>query len=437
MEQTYPRVLIVGTIPYNKNTSSRAFDAYFHNWEKENLRQIFSNTKKPVKGHCSSLYQITDQRLLKRRFGRVKEVGVIFNDEELPIDWENSNLEVGNKFVEWLYQLGSKESSLKHLGRKWVWKKKYWDTEQLRSWLDEFKPDCVFLAFSDDFFILEIALFVAERYNIPIMSCIGDDYYFNDQKSISILYHIYRKKYKKLVDRVLKRKGSSAIYIGDKIRDKYNEFFGLNGQTIYLSSDIVRHEFRYINKENLKISYCGNIRLGRNKSLVDIANALQSINSQYKLDVYSAEKNTEYTSILSACEGINYYGAIPYKQVMGVMRESDIVIIVEGFGKKDVSTVKYSLSTKAADSMATGGQILVYGSANAGVIEYMKSTQCAVVCTNRIELKEKIEELLSDLKLQKQLYDKAVEVFQENHNKEKNLQLVENMFEDLVDSYAK
>lgn len=35
------RVIIVGTIPYNKNTSSRAFDAYFHNWEKKNMRQIF------------------------------------------------------------------------------------------------------------------------------------------------------------------------------------------------------------------------------------------------------------------------------------------------------------------------------------------------------------------------------------------------------------
>ena len=43
------RVIIVGTIPYNKNTSSRAFDAYFHNWEKKNMRQIFSNTKTPVK----------------------------------------------------------------------------------------------------------------------------------------------------------------------------------------------------------------------------------------------------------------------------------------------------------------------------------------------------------------------------------------------------
>ena len=46
-----PRVLIVGTVPYNKKSSSRAFDAYFHFWEKENLAQVFSHTKKPCHGH--------------------------------------------------------------------------------------------------------------------------------------------------------------------------------------------------------------------------------------------------------------------------------------------------------------------------------------------------------------------------------------------------
>ena len=32
----HPRVLIVGTVPYNTKSTSRAFDAYFHYWEKEN-----------------------------------------------------------------------------------------------------------------------------------------------------------------------------------------------------------------------------------------------------------------------------------------------------------------------------------------------------------------------------------------------------------------
>ena len=52
----HPRVLIVGTVPYNTKSPSRAFDAYFHYWEKENLAQIFSNTKKPCKGHCETLF---------------------------------------------------------------------------------------------------------------------------------------------------------------------------------------------------------------------------------------------------------------------------------------------------------------------------------------------------------------------------------------------
>ena len=66
----HPRVLIVGTVPYNKQSSSRAFESYFHNWEKENLVQIYSNPREPVHGHCSSFYQITDKRMLMRHFNK-------------------------------------------------------------------------------------------------------------------------------------------------------------------------------------------------------------------------------------------------------------------------------------------------------------------------------------------------------------------------------
>lgn len=436
MKGRHPKVLIVGTIPYNKNTSSRAFDAYFHNWEKKNLRQVFSNTKVPVKGHCSSLYQITDQRLLKRHFNRKEKVGVIFRDEELPTEWTDSNLEVGNKFVEWLYRFGSKESALKHLGRKWLWKKKYWDTPHFREWLDDFQPECVFLAFSDDFFILEIALFVADRYNIPIVSCIGDDYYFNDRANASPIYHLYRKKYKSLVRSVFAKKGS-AIYISDKIRDKYNQEFDINGETIYLASEIERRAFREIDKETLVVSYCGNIRLGRNRSLIDIANSLQEINPNYYLDVYSAEKNREYIAPLIDCKGIRYHGAIPYNEVVEVMKGSDISIVVEGFKKKEIDTVKYSLSTKAADSLAAGGQIFAYGAKECGVIEYLESINAAVVCTNKNELKSSLNNLIEDKYIQANLYKQAQCVFQKNHNKADNLRKAEKIFIDLVEENLK
>lgn len=429
------RILIVGTVPYNKNMTSRAFDAYFHNWEKENIRQIFSNTKTPVKGHCGSLYQITDQYLLKKRLGKINEIGKIFNYNELPDDWQNNDLEVSNAFVDKLYKIGSRDTSIKHLARKWLWKKKYWNTEKLNNWLDEFKPECVFLAFSDDFFIPEIAIYVAEKYNIPIMSCIGDDYYFNDRFSLSPFYRIYRKKYKAFIRNVFKHKGS-AFYISDKIRDKYNSEFGLNGETIYLTSDIERREFKEIDKENPVITYCGNIRLGRNRSLADIGKALFEINPDYKLQIYSSEMDEKYIKVLKGKPGIDYKGAVPYKEVMQIIHNSDIVVVAEGFEKKNIIITKYSLSTKAADAIASGAQILAYGDPDCGVIGYLSSVGCAVMCTDKNTelLKEKISNLINDSDLQKRLYDTSEKILNEHHSKERNLTLSEKMFNELTEN---
>lgn len=430
------RVIIVGTIPYNKNTSSRAFDAYFHNWEKQNMRQIFSNTKTPVKGHCGSLYQITDQRLLKRWLHKTDEVGVIFEDKDLPEDWENNDLEVGSSMVNFLYEIGSKDSPLKYILRGILWRKKYWNTKKLNDWLDQFQPECVFLAFSDDYFIPRIALYISEKYNIPIMSCIGDDYYFNDRKSLSPFYYIYRKTYKCLIDRVFRRPGS-AMYIGNKIRDKYNAEFGLNGHTIYLTSDIERREFIPINTVQPRFIYCGNIRLGRNNSLADIGYALQNINANYFVDVYSAEKNEEFITVLKQCPGIHFHGAVSYSKVMQLTAESDVTIIVEGFRKQDVNMTRYSLSTKAADAIASGCSIFVYGASDCGVVGYMQGTGCAIVCNEKRKLESELRKLIFDQELQKQLYDRAVEVDKEDHDKEKNRTLTENMFVRLIEDTRK
>lgn len=65
------------------------------------------------------------------------------------------------------------------------------------------------------------------------------------------------------------------------------------------------------------------------------------------------------------------------------MAESDITVIVEGFEEKDINLSRYSLSTKAADALASGASILTYGSLESGIIEYMQSTDAAMVCTDK------------------------------------------------------
>ncbi len=410
----HPRVLIVGTVPYNKKSTSRAFESYFSGWEKENLAQIFSNTKKPVKGHCQQLFQITDKRMLKRKFSSKIETGVLYEYQNLEDEWTDTSLEVGADIYKKMYKIGGHHTPFTHLLRKWIWKKKHWCTDKLNKWLEEFHPECVFLSFSDDFFIPEIALYVAKKFNIPIVSSIGDDYYFNTHFSLSPFYHIYKSKYRKLIRKVFAHNGS-AIYIGDKIRDKYNKEFGLNGETVYLTSEVQRKPFREIKKDNPLICYFGNIRMGRNVSLNDIGYALGKINTNYVLNVYSNETDEKYIKIFKDNPNVKFCGSVPYSEVQKLNTESDIVVLVEGFTKKDIDKSRYSLSTKAADSLSSGSNMFVYGSYECGLIEYMANTNAATVCTNKNELEEYVRMCINDVNKQKENYQKAIEISEKNH----------------------
>lgn len=419
----HPKVLIIGTVPFNVQSSSRAFDSYFHFWEKENLAQIFSNPKKPCKGHCGTLFQITDHEMLDSWKFLHPDVGTIYNYDNLDDTWENNSYEVSD-YLKKFYKFGAKRSPLTHLLRGILWRKKFWCTKKLNDWLDSFHPDCVFLAFSNDYFINKIAIYVSKRYNIPIVSCIGDDYYFNKRWSFNPLYYIYMHTYKSLIRRVFKI-GGSAVYICDKIRDKYNKEFNLDGQTVYLNSTIERKHFSPINKDHPIITYFGNVRIGRNNSLCDIADVLSKINSNYRLEVYSNEQDETYTKILKNHPFIKFGGSISYEKVKKRMRESDITIIVEGFLKKDIDVSRYSLSTKAADALACGSAILVYGSIECGIIEYMKKTEAAAVCTSKSELLSCIFNIIEKPELQKKYYSKAIEITHQNHTLESSCAIFE------------
>ena len=410
----HPRILIVGTVPYNRKSTSRAFDAYFHFWERENVAQVFSNTKTPCKGHCDRLWQITDQRMVRRWFDRSIQTGREFRYADLPDTWESTDLETGSAAADCAYRLGSRHTPLTHLLRGALWRRRFWCTPEFNAWLDEFRPECVFLAFSNDYFIPQIALYVAERYNIPIVSAIGDDYYFCRSRSLSPLYQLYMSTYQRLIRRVLAHPGS-AVYISDKIRDKYNNAFGLDGETVYLTSEVERRAFHPVNTAAPRITYFGNIRMGRNSSLCDIADALGRIDSSWRLDVYSNERDCTVTDVFSAHENLRFHGSVPYAEVCREIAASDVTLIVEGFREEDVAQSRFSLSTKAADALASGAAILTYGSAECGVVEYMASTAASAVCTDPERLEETIRALVFDADAQRAQYENAICISRAHH----------------------
>lgn len=429
----HPKVLIIMTTPYSTSDSSRTLDAYFHFWEKDRVAQIFSRNWIPNKGHCGEMFQITDANLLKKWLHQSADDGKIYHYEEMR-EQDGNRIMHSDSMSGLGYKLGIKHSPIIEILRGMLWKRKYWCTPTLVKWMDQYKPEVILYNFSNHLFTQQIALFAAERYQIPLVAVIGDDYYFNDSSSMSPAYKIFRYCFKRLTRRILGH-NSSAVYCSDKIRDKYNRYFNICGNTVYVNSSLKRCQFKPINIVSPKIVYFGSIRLGRNQALCEIADALAQIAPQYKLEVYSNENDPNVCKEIKKHKNIIYGGGIPYNQVKEKIAECDIFVIAEGFKKEDINFTKYSLSTKAADGLACGRAIFAYGPKEAGVIEYMKETGAAQVCSDQKALKDSLFYLIQNKELQKKYYDNAVRVFNRNHTVESTTKAFENILREALNKY--
>ena len=353
------KILIVGTQPYRKTNQSRALDTYFREFKKENLMQIYSDSLPPEVGHCSSFYQITDKRLLKRKFNKSINVGKLYLDSELN-KAKNSFSTSKKKYSP------SFKGPIYRFFRKWLWKKKYWDESLLEETVGSFRPDYVFICLSKDFFILDIALHFSEKYSAPIIFCISDDYYFYDEYKFHPFNLLYRKLYKQLFKKCI-AKTCLGIFCSNKIKEKYINEFKIKGETIYIASNAIPKKPFNINHTK-DWYYFGNLEYGRFKSLKEIASCLCKNKSTIKLHVFSKDLK----KMKSNNPNLVLHHSIPYEELIKTMSNAGALIIVEGFGKKNINMVKYSLSTKVGDSLCSGVPVVAYGSNDSGAISFLK-----------------------------------------------------------------
>lgn len=396
-----PRILIIDTQPYNKMVQSRALDSYFHQFDFKNLAQIFSDARTPCKGHCHKLFQITDKRLVKARFNKKNKTGKTFYREDLEDSWTTMN-NSGYK--------PRHKGPLYRFLRKKIWDKKYWDSNGLEEFVASFNPDYIFVGFSKDFFIFDIAIHFAEKYDIPLILSIADDYVFFDEYKNKFLNKWYRKKYLKLMD-YLMAKDVFCIFESEKIKSKYIGHYKVPGEVIYISSDI-EPKLACTHAIEGDWYYFGNLEYGRFDSINQIGHALLDNGVQNKIFVYSKDHDIIATKNLSKNVIVNK--AIPYDEMIEKMNQAGALLVVEGFKENDVKMVEYSLSTKVGDSICFGKPIIVYGDIRCGAIDFLIEKKCGFVATTIDELTSLLNDIKNrteDINVYKNQFDVAKECF--------------------------
>lgn len=419
----YPKVLIVSHEVINLDTSvGKTLYSYFSEWPKEKLCQIYLHLEIPTTNKCEKYFRITDFDILKSLSLFVKP-GEIFGKEDINENLKTARADIGIKKK--IYQKGMQKKNWMFILRNMIWGIGTWKNKKLIEWILNNRPDVIFLPTSDYLFPYSIAQFISKKFNIPIVVCVFDDYYFGKINRNGILnkINIYflRKKIEKIFDRA-----NYVLYNQPKMQLLYSSKFKVANDVFYVSSkENVKEE---IHDKKFKISYIGNLGLGRDKAILDIGMALIKVRPsiEYCIDVYSQEIDNRKLEKLTLDNGINFMGAISSEEVKDVISKSEILILPESFEEKYFGRIEYALSTKIPEYLGSNRCILAYGPKNAGSIQYLLDNDVACVVTDKKDLAECLRKLIYDKDKRKNIVKKQYKLYKKNHIFERNSEILKN-----------
>lgn len=405
----FPRLLVISNSCLSNSTSNgRTLRNFLIGWDINRIAQFYIQNEEPVFDVCNKFYRVTDGQALRSFFKGVPAGGIV----EVPSEKSIEKSKATNK------KRG--RNPLTMFLREVVWNSRRWEKSSFKAWLDYFSPEVVLLQAGDSPFMLKIAMRICKERKIPLVIYNSEVYYFKNfdyfrSKGLPhLLYPIFRMYYKAVFKKTIKL-AKKSIYICDMIKDKYDKEFALPSVTIYTATQ-AEYAGSQNNGCNFVVSYLGNLGVGRHESLIEIANALQNISSEYKLDVYGKIPSETVKTAFDNCKGINYKGFVSYNEVLEIMKNSNLLVHAESFSDFYRKDLQYAFSTKIADSLATGVGFLLYAPKEMACSKYLKDNDAAFVVCNETELLNTLKNLVENPEKCKKFTQAALNLSEKNHN---------------------
>lgn len=416
------KVLVIGHNPFSEEgNNGRTMSEFFQDWDKKNLAQLFLRKETPSFRVCNNFFCVNDFDMVQSLKSR-KDFGHIITED---IICKASEKEIK------IYGKGSRKAQISIFGRNLLWKIGRWKSAALFQWIEDFNPNVIFYFAGQYIFSHKIVLYLSEKYKIPVVTFFGDDYYFSwNVNSPLALYNrrIYRKSFLRLLQ------SGNYITASPLMQKDYYKFFGTKGICILTPSKLKKQN-EILNPSNdvFRISYLGGLGFKRYQALIEVAEALRQLPFKTEFNVYSNESREWLTKELEKTEGVCYRGGVSYQKVLEIMHHSNLLLHVESFDKHTMKGVKYSMSTKIADSLSCGVPFLGYGSEKVSCMNYLKSNG-VTVAENAEQLKYLISKFYFDDTFRRNMVENQLEVARKNHNTDTNSLILKKLILETIEN---
>ncbi len=381
------RVLVIADTSFSKTENSgKTLCSFFSNFSPDDLAQLYFGVNEyPYEEFCNNYYRVTGVDVLGAIFNRVSTTNT---HAELIESIKNNS----KHKAPWFYRRLYKMRPVKEL----AWKSKMWDSPDLKRWVEDFKPDAIFAMLGSNLYVHKVSISLSERYNIPLFVFFTDDYFLNStSKSIvgRIHYCRLRKQYKETV-----AKAHTAYAIGEKMQCDYSKAFakpfGILGNGIDMAKYAHLTPKKIEEGETILISYVGALHSNRWKTIAALGKIINEINRDYnynkiEIKVFSPTRIRNKMLVAFEKAGVECCGWLNSEAVIKQIEKSHFLLHAESFDKASRTFVKYSVSTKISECLASNRMLIAYGPHEVASMQLLQNNNFGC-CLTDLDTKEEM-----------------------------------------------
>lgn len=412
MEQSLPKVLILGHSFNNYDGTGITLSNLFHAWPKNKIAIV-----SPV---IATSFLTQNQRC-ERYFNTAENKSYFIAENIHPEE------------IKFPSHLADSRSGIRRVISSFLHKKigindlfdRNTISKELIDFINDFHPDIIYTCLGNYGmikYINKISRLTGNRY--PLAIHIMDDWpatLFNGR----YFRGMWRKRYHTAFTDILRRtilnfsisEGMSAEYAS-----RYNrEFFPFhNPVDIELWNHIPNKEYRQDNSLK-KIVFFGKINDDTKDALIDMYHVVNTLNRQGKnirFDIFSPNSVQEIADLFADSPFCNLRPGIPHEQVRYHIKQYDIVYFPLCFSERTRYYARLSMSTKTSEYMVSKVPILLYCPPELEIYKYAAGKGWAYcVCERNAELLSKgVTRLIADSGLREELTGNAYKLAVSKHS---------------------
>ena len=215
-------------------------------------------------------------------------------------------------------------------------------------------------------------------------------------------------------------KCQTVFALSPKMKEECDKEFGIDSQLL-TKPIFCQREFKpYEVGSPIKMLYTGNLFVGRDKTMMIIADALREVNKdrvKVTLDIYTKSEIPDKDRARIEIEGVcRLHKPIPQSEVFKLQEEADVLLFAESLERKKNQGARLSFSTKITDYFRAGKCIWAVGSPTLGPIDYLQRMDAAIMGTDYETILSSLNTIVSNPQLVDQYAEKGYTCGRKYHN---------------------